>query len=110
MFDRPLCSPGSDLINYIPCQVTLSILLTSVSCRILEKPCCFVMCKLSDVGVCHQILPWIECFMTECKLHVKVSDSTSTEINVISGVPQGSALGPILFLIYVNHVVFGLKC
>ena len=66
--------------------------------------------KLFDIGVCQQILSWIECFLRERSMQVKVSGSISESRSVKSGVPQGSVLGPLLFLIYVNHTISNLEC
>ena len=69
-----------------------------------------LLTKLHLLGIQGSLLCWIECFLTRRMMRVKVSGKTSSAERVESGVPQGSVLGPILFLLYIDHAVAGLTC
>ena len=57
--------------------------------------------KLRNYGIGGKLLKWLEAFLTGRKQTVVVDGKRSNWESVRSGVPQGSVLGPILFLIYV---------
>ena len=50
--------------------------------------------KLEDIGINPYILRWIRSYLTERKQYVAIEDSSSPTLQVLSGVPQGSVLGP----------------
>jgi hypothetical protein len=69
-----------------------------------------ILDKLRNLGVCGTLLSWIECFLRGRIMSVAVSGISSQSRSVKSGVPQGSVLGPFLFLVYVDYLPSAVRC
>jgi len=63
-----------------------------------------LLSKIANFGVDSRVVVWIREFLLGHTQRVRVEGQLSEEVRVTSGVPQGSVLGPLLFLAYVNDI------
>ena len=63
-----------------------------------------LLTKLAASGVDLRLVVWVREFLVGHTQRVRIGGQLSKEVKVTSAVPQGSILGPLLFLVYVNDI------
>ncbi|KAG6445910.1 hypothetical protein O3G_MSEX004133 [Manduca sexta] len=64
----------------------------------------YLLCKLTDMGIHGSLLRWCESYIRNRSQLVCIRGFKSRVCTVPSGVPQGSHLGPLFFLVYINDI------